>query len=106
VSRPGYEGRRRANRRPVSSPSGAELNPIRCERGEGAWSASTTQRWDRRRHRPTIHRTAAGTREAERQFRRIIGYRDLAKLTTVIDRELDKPTVPTPIEEAAIVVTV
>jgi hypothetical protein len=73
---------------------------------EGARSASTTQRWDRRRHRPTIHRTAAGTREAERQFRRIIGYRDLAKLTTVIDRELDKPTVPTPIEEAAIVVTV
>lgn len=45
-------------------------------------------------------------REAERQFRRIIGYRDLAKLTTVIDRELDKPTVLTPIEEAAIVVTV
>jgi hypothetical protein len=44
--------------------------------------------------------------EAERQFRRIIGYRDLAKLTTVIDRELDKPTVLTPIEEAAIVVTV
>jgi hypothetical protein len=50
--------------------------------------------------------TAAGMLEAEPQFRRIIGCRDLAKLTTVIDRELDQPTVLTPIEEAAIVVTV
>jgi putative transposase len=51
--------------------------------------------------------TAAGMLEAERQFRRIIGYSDLAKLTTAIDRELHQPTVPTPtIEEAATLATV
>ena len=32
--------------------------------------------------------TAAGMLEAERQFRRIIGYRDLAKLALAIEREL------------------
>jgi putative transposase len=51
--------------------------------------------------------TAAGMLEAERQFRRIIGYSDLAKLTTAIDRELHQPTVPTPtIEEVATLATV
>jgi len=48
--------------------------------------------------------TAAGMLEAERQFRRIIGYHDLAKLVVAIDNEressLDEPT---PTEEAAIV---
>jgi len=33
-------------------------------------------------------RTAAGMLEAERQFRRIIGYRDLATLATAIEREI------------------
>ncbi len=32
--------------------------------------------------------TAAGMLEAERQFRRIIGYCDLAKLAIAIEREL------------------
>jgi putative transposase len=50
--------------------------------------------------------TAAGMLEAERQFRRIIGYADLAKLVTAIERELAQPTVPTPTEEADIVTTV
>jgi putative transposase len=53
--------------------------------------------------------TAAGMLEAERQFRRIIGYRDLAKLAVAIERELDRhrqPTVThTPTEEAATLVT-
>jgi putative transposase len=49
--------------------------------------------------------TAAGMLEAKRRFRRIIGYADLAKLVTAIDRELDQPTVPTPTEEAVIVAT-
>jgi hypothetical protein len=35
--------------------------------------------------------TAAGMLEAERQFRRIIGYADLAKLVTAIERELVRP---------------
>jgi putative transposase len=49
--------------------------------------------------------TAAGMLEAERQFRRIIGYADLAKLVTAIERENHNPTVPTPTEEAATLVT-
>ena len=53
--------------------------------------------------------TAAGMLEAERQFRRIIGYRDLAKLSLAIERDLDRhrqPTVAaTPTEEAATLVT-
>ena len=42
--------------------------------------------------------TAAGMLEAERQFRRIIGYRDLAKLAVAVERELaaDRSTTPTP----------
>jgi putative transposase len=54
--------------------------------------------------------TAAGMLEAERQFRRIIGYRDLAKLSIAIERDLDRhrqPTVThTPTEEAATLATV
>lgn len=34
--------------------------------------------------------------EAERQFRRIIGYADLAKLVTAIERETHRPTIRTP----------
>lgn len=36
--------------------------------------------------------TAAGTLEAEQRFRRIIGYRDLAKLAVAIERDLARPT--------------
>ena len=36
--------------------------------------------------------TAAGMIEAERQFRRIIGYQDLAKLALTIEREVNQPT--------------
>jgi putative transposase len=50
--------------------------------------------------------TAAGMLEAERQFRRIIGYADLAKLVTAIERELDQPTAPTPTDETVTLVTV
>jgi transposase-like protein len=45
--------------------------------------------------------TAAGMLEAERQFRRIIGYADLAKLVTAIDHELDQTIDPTPTQETA-----
>ncbi|MDP9285628.1 MAG: IS256 family transposase [Actinomycetota bacterium] len=44
--------------------------------------------------------TAAGMLEAERQFRRIIGYCDLAKLALAIERDLAGATVPSPTEEA------
>jgi len=50
--------------------------------------------------------TAAGMLEAEQQFRRIIGYQDLAKLAARVEREvtLHQPNHP-PTEEAAIVAT-
>ncbi len=36
--------------------------------------------------------SAAGMLEAERQFRRIIGYRDLAKLVAAVEREVSLPS--------------
>ena len=54
--------------------------------------------------------TAAGMLEAERQFRRIIGYRDLATLAVAIERDLSAHRHPdagrTPTQEAAIVAAV
>ncbi len=54
--------------------------------------------------------TAAGMLEAERQFRRIIGYRDLATLVVAIERDLAprrlSDAAPTPTQEAAIVAAV
>jgi putative transposase len=44
--------------------------------------------------------TAAGMLEAERQFRRVIGYRDLAKLALAAERELHRH----PIQEVAVTV--
>ena len=40
--------------------------------------------------------TAAGMLEAERQFRRIIGYRDLAKLAVTVEREVTAVSLPSP----------
>jgi putative transposase len=37
--------------------------------------------------------TAAGMLEAERQFRKIIGYRDLAKLALAVERDLHRQTI-------------
>jgi putative transposase len=52
--------------------------------------------------------TAAGMLEAERQFRKIIGYRDLATLVIAIERDHDRRRHPdaarTPTTEAAILV--
>ena len=46
--------------------------------------------------------TAAGMLEAERQFRRVIGYRDLATLAVAIEHELTRRTIAhTPTEETA-----
>jgi transposase-like protein len=53
--------------------------------------------------------TAAGMCEAERQFRRIIGHGDLAKLAIAIEHDLLRrrhTPLPTPTEEAATTVTV
>jgi putative transposase len=45
--------------------------------------------------------TAAGMLEAEQQFRRIVGYRDLAKLVTAIERDTSRPTVTADYADAA-----
>ena len=53
--------------------------------------------------------TAAGMLEAEKQFRKIIGYRDLATLIVAIERDHDRrrhtDTAHIPSKEAAIVLT-
>ena len=68
----------------------------RCSRNVKRWqSGDMALRW-----------TAAGMLEAERQFRRIIGYRDLARLAVAIERNLDRTTAPSPtVEEAATLAT-
>lgn len=48
--------------------------------------------------------TAAGMIEAERQFRRVIGYRDLAKLALAVERDLARTTTLSPTQEATILV--
>jgi len=53
--------------------------------------------------------TAAGMLEAERQFRRIIGYSDLAKLAIAIENDLThrrQTNIQTPTQETAIALTV
>ncbi len=50
--------------------------------------------------------TAAGMLEAERQFRRIIGYDDLAKLALAVEAEITQTTTTHEADEAATLVTV
>jgi putative transposase len=45
--------------------------------------------------------TAAGMLEAEQQFRKIIGYQQLAKLAVAIERDLNRHTAPTATTEEA-----
>jgi hypothetical protein len=44
--------------------------------------------------------------EAERQFRRVIGHKDLAKLALAVEREITQPTTTHITEESATLVTV
>jgi hypothetical protein len=70
----------------------------RTQRNVKRWSSGEmAQRW-----------TAAGMLDAERQFRKIIGYRDLATLVVAIERNHDRRhhldlVRHTPTKEAAIV---
>jgi hypothetical protein len=58
--------------------------------------------------------TAAGMLEAERQFRKIIGYRHLARLAVAVERDVTRaraqasahPAHPIPTDQAATLVTV
>jgi len=49
--------------------------------------------------------TAAGMLEAEKQFRKVIGYRDLATLAVAIEHDLGRTTVTSPTLEAAAILT-
>jgi putative transposase len=66
-------------------------------------SARNVKRWQS--GQMCLRWTAAGMLEAERQFRRVIGYRDLAKLATAVERELAQTATKSPTEEAVIVAT-
>jgi len=50
--------------------------------------------------------TAAGMLEAEQQFRRIIGYKDLANLVVAIEHDLTAPPTAPTREQAATLATV
>ncbi len=68
-------------------------------------SARNVKRWQN--GDMALRWTAAGMLEAERQFRRIIGYKDLAKLVVAIERGLARPTATPPTQqEAATLATV
>jgi hypothetical protein len=47
--------------------------------------------------------TAAGMLEAERQFRKVVGYRDLAKLAVAVEREVTATATAHHVEEAVTV---
>jgi hypothetical protein len=49
--------------------------------------------------------TAAGMLEAEKRFRKVVGYTQLPQLAVAIERRLHLPK-PTPTQEAAIAITV
>jgi hypothetical protein len=47
--------------------------------------------------------TAAGMLEAERQFRKVVGYRDLAKLAVAVEREVASTATGHEVKEAVTV---
>jgi putative transposase len=96
VTRLGAKG---ALRRTLQSTNPCE-SMIECVRR----SARNVKRWQS--GEMCLRWTAAGMLEAERQFRRIIGYQDLAKLALVVEREVAQPTITHTSEEAATLVTV
>jgi transposase-like protein len=74
----------------------ASTNPIESMIECVRRSARNVKRWSS--GEMALRWTAAGMLEAERQFRRIIGYQQLAKLAVAIEREL---VVPMTTEEVA-----
>ena len=76
------------------------------------WTQRNVKRWSS--GEMALRWTAAGMLEAERQFRRVIGHADLAKLAIAVERDLNRhhpanttPTPPSmPTEEPATLATV
>ena len=85
-------------KRPLES-----TNPIESMIEIVRWTQRTVKRWSS--GEMALRWTAAGMLEAERQFRKIIGYRDLATLLIAIERDHHRGhTAHIPTMEAAIVV--
>ena len=70
----------------------ASTNPIESMIECVRRTARNVKRWSS--GEMALRWTAAGMLEAERQFRKIIGYRQLAKLAVAIERELALATTP------------
>jgi hypothetical protein len=69
-------------------------------------TARNVKRW--RDGEMALRWTAAEMLEAERQFRRVIGYRDLAQLANAVERDVhpSAPPDPAPRQVTAVAVTV
>jgi len=76
----------------------ASTNPVESMIEIARATQRNVKRW--RSGEMTLRWTAAGMLEAERQFRRVVGYRDLPKLLAAIERELH-PSEEAPMIEAA-----
>ncbi len=96
VTRLGVKG---ALKRTLQSTNPCE-SMIECVRR----SSRNVKRWQS--GEMSLRWTAAGMLEAERQFRRIIGYDGLAKLALAVEREITQTTTTHVAEEAATLVTV
>jgi putative transposase len=78
-------------------------NPVESMIEIVRWTQRNVKRWSS--GEMALRWTAAGMLEAERQFRKIIGYRDLATLLIAIERDHHRRhTAHIPTKEAAIVV--
>jgi putative transposase len=78
-------------------------NPVESMIEIVRWTQRNVKRWSS--GEMALRWTAAGMLEAERQFRKIIGYRDLATLLIAIERDHHRRhTAHLPAKEAAIVV--
>jgi transposase-like protein len=95
VTRLGVKG---ALKRTLQSTNPCE-SMIECVRR----SSRNVKRWQS--GEMSLRWTAAGMLEAERQFRRIIGYNGLAKLALAVEAEITQPTTTQVSEEAATLVT-
>jgi len=86
----------------------ASTNPIESMIGICRHASRNVKRWQN--GDMCLRWTAAGMLEAERQFRKIIGYKHLARLAVAVEhdvaRERAATTIATPIEPAATLATV
>lgn len=67
-------------------------------------SSRNVKRWQSGER--AVRWTAVGMLQVEQQFRRIIGYQDLVKLTFAVERELNTPAITHTAEQAATLTTI